>query len=568
MNYARFFTYFWLSILLFSCSWQGNSTVTNDVVIKVSDYNVIAGVEDVTQPLKNAISAAKKRNANKLVFEPGIYHFKSATAMADYDLLMSSKLHFDTPWGLGAEGYNKSISFNELNNLTIDGQGSTLVFHGLTQAIELISSHNITLQNFTIKWQRPLFSIGTVLIADGNTVSVEFDDIFPVVGGEPVWAYMDYNPQTKKLGVFDDWRIKEPMTFVSPQVLSFKSDRKLPVGHRLIVRHVGNYRPAIHLVNTQNIHFENVTILSAPGMGVIGHNCHNVSFNKLSVKPEKDHLMSTNTDATHFISCTGEISIKNSYFEGMGDDATNVHGFYLSIKKIIDQHNIVAYLEANTQDHLVDIPAVGDKMEYINRSNLSIIGGNIIKKVTAHENREMSIEFSKPLPKGFSANNLLANATKTASLHFANNTVKNIRARGILFQSRGALIENNTFDSTTGTGILIDTATGWMESTGTQDVIIRNNVIKSSGYGDGTYRNASGIAVLTESNQSISGVHKNLTIEGNRIEGVGNRGIYVCCSDNVQIKNNVINNSKPKIFTENTTNLTLINNTGSDSTSR
>lgn len=560
MNFKNCLILFFLSIALFSCT----SAIKKTIVINVADYNVVPEKEDVTAALRNAIIQAKKLNASKIIFPQGEYHFKSPAAVKDFNLLMSSQLNYDTPWGLGNTGFNKSISLKNIENITIDGQDSTLIFHGLTQAIELISSHNVLLKNFTIKWHRPLYSIGEVLNADGATITVKFNEKFPVVGKEPVWAYMDYNTQKQQLGIFDDWRIDEPMKLVSPQVLTIKSNRKIPIGHKIIVRHVGNYRPAIHLVNTRNVHFDNITILSAPGMGVIGHNCHNVSFNQLQVKPEKNHLMSTNTDATHFISCTGKISIQNSYFEGMGDDATNIHGFYLSIKKVIDKYNVISYLEANTQDHLLDVPAVGDVIEYIDRSNLSMIGYNTVQQVVIKPNREVLISFKEPLPADFLTSNLLANASKTANLHFAHNTVKNIRARGILFQSRGALIENNTFDTNTGTGILIDTATGWMESIGTRDVIIRNNIIKNNGYGDGTYKNTSGIAILTESKKMTPGVHKNLVIENNQIDGVGNRGIYVCCSENVKIHNNIINNSIPKILTEASSNVSLENNTGNN----
>ena len=37
--------------------------------------------------------------------------------------------------------------------------------------------------------------------------------------------------------------------------------------------------------------------------------------------------MSTNTDATHFSSCYGKLTLQNCVFEGHGDDAVNVHNY-------------------------------------------------------------------------------------------------------------------------------------------------------------------------------------------------------------------------------------------------
>ena len=44
-------------------------------------------------------------------------------------------------------------------------------------------------------------------------------------------------------------------------------------------------------------------------------------------------VISTQADATHFSSCRGKIDSRNGLYEGMMDDAINVHGTYLKIKQ-------------------------------------------------------------------------------------------------------------------------------------------------------------------------------------------------------------------------------------------
>ena len=49
----------------------------------------------------------------------------------------------------------------------------------------------------TIDWERPPFSIGTVTAKGDKSFDVRVLDEFPVKGGEPVQAFMDYDPKTR-----------------------------------------------------------------------------------------------------------------------------------------------------------------------------------------------------------------------------------------------------------------------------------------------------------------------------------------------------------------------------------
>ena len=57
------------------------------------------------------------------------------------------------------------------------------------------------------------------------------------------------------------------------------------------------------------------------------------------------------------------------------------------------------------------------------------------------------------------------------------NTIRNNRARGTLFSTpRRTIVENNLFDHTSGTAILLcGDCNGWYETGACRDVIIRNN---------------------------------------------------------------------------------------------
>ena len=66
--------------------------------------------------------------------------------------------------------------------------------------------------------------------------------------------------------------------------------------------------------NAKDVTFDDVTIHSHPGMGIVGHRCESVAMTGLKIVPRPGMLMSTNTDATHFTSCTGTVTIDNCEF--------------------------------------------------------------------------------------------------------------------------------------------------------------------------------------------------------------------------------------------------------------
>ena len=79
--------------------------------------------------------------------------------------------------------------------------------------------------------------------------------------------------------------------------------------------------------------------------------------------------MSTNCDATHFISCSGEIRIARCVFRGMGDDAANVHGFYLTVRRI-EGCRVIVSLDVAPQDFEMDLPDPGDQLELVRSDTL------------------------------------------------------------------------------------------------------------------------------------------------------------------------------------------------------
>lgn len=66
--------------------------------------------------------------------------------------------------------------------------------------------------------------------------------------------------------------------------------------------------------------------MTPPGMGIYASLTTNIELSGVAVAKKAGRPMSITADAVHFSSCAGEIVIRDSLFEGQGDDGLNVHG--------------------------------------------------------------------------------------------------------------------------------------------------------------------------------------------------------------------------------------------------
>lgn len=517
-------------------------------VFKNQKQIILAGLsEDKDAGYKNMalIQQAAKRcqenKTDKIVFPKGIYPVSCATGDQDFEDIMTEKI----PQRTLLDHTNILMALDGLKNITIDGQGSTLMFNGMVQPFDFNNCKNITILNLNIDWKRPLFSEGVVRLVKQNMLEVEIFPEYPMKGREPILSFQTFSPETGHLTGVCPFSNITSCEIVGSQLVRFSSAdaRLVKAGEIIVIRHMYNYKPGIRLFDCENVRVENFTIFSLPGMGVYGTRTKNISLKRYNVKPKGSRIMSGNVDATHFVSCTGTIEIDSCYFQGMGDDATNVHSYYYTIGEKLNDHSLRVFVSHSYDPGFKyrEFPDVGDKIEFIRKSTLYGYNYAIIKSLNYNDStRETTIGFDRPLPKDFSMNDLLANLSKQAKLKFTNNVVKDIRGRGILIQTSGVLVEYNSFEYCTGQGIHVDTAYPWMESNGTRNVVIRNNNFINCGYGVTGYADALAVCVETETDSPKAGIHKNLTIENNYVVGHTKPAFYLSCVDGALIKNNRI----------------------------
>ena len=455
-----------------------------------------------------------------VVFPQGIFYVSSKQAEQDFEDVLTEKI----PQRTNPEHTNCLMDFDSVTNLTIDGQGCKLLFRGLVQPFDFEDCKNVEVKNLSFDWDRPMFSEGRVTMVKQNMLEVEVFREYPVKGGEPILSFQTYSPKTGHLTGVCSFTNISSCELIGKQLVRFVSgdSRLVKEGDIIILRHKYNYKPGFNIFNCEDVTLRNVTINALPGMGLYGVRTKNITLKHYNVRPSGNRIMSANVDATHFYSCTGVIELDSCYFEGMGDNATNVHGYYHTVLEKMDDRTVKTCITHSMEPNVRrrDYPDTGDKVEFVKGNTLNAFGcATIVSADFNQETRETIVKFDRPIPKDFEMDDLIANLSKLSKLKFTNNVVRDIRGRGILVQTRGALIENNSFEYCTGQGIHIDTAWPWMESIGTRNIVIRNNRFINCAYGFTNYRDALAVCVETETTESVIGIHRGITIEDNFVIG-------------------------------------------------
>ena len=474
-------------------------------------------------------------NGAVLTLSAGCYPVKTPLGEHLFDELMSGRIAA-TAYDTWRDTKNVVMTLKDREDLILDGQGATLVFSGLIQPFALENCHHITIRNLTIDWDRPLYSTGTILGADAEKIRVRPDAHCPLKGGEPVVSYQDFDEDTVRPRGHCLFEGIDPVELLPDGTVLLRGPETdtFSAGSRLLFRHIYSYAPVFHLYRCSHITFENVTIRAGVGMGVIAHGCEELSFRRLQVCPTDGRLMSVNCDATHFIGCSGAITFEDCFFEAMGDDAANVHGFYLTTLKTLSPGALLAKLDVTTQDFYMEAPAVGDTVEFVHKETLLPYEEHKrrrVASVTELGDQQVMLTFDRPLPDGFRPGDRITNLSRMASLRFERCTVRNIRGRAVLIQTRNAAVKDCLFEGCTGEGVHINTAIGWSESAATRQVTVENCIFRHCGYGFTKYCDAVGVVVGTECEAMTHGVHRDIRIRNNHFIGERPAILLTCCED-------------------------------------
>lgn len=483
-----------LATIMFAANLSGQK------IYDASDFGIVPGTgEDMTEEVAIAIAAIKAERNGKpavLQFRSGEYNFCPDSALVrEYYI---SNHDQDNPKRV-------AIALEGMKNFTIRGNAkgkAEFIMNGRMLPVAMVDCENCALESVSIDTRVPQITQVEVIENDTENGYITYrvapyanykivDRRFVTYGSNweftPGWGiafdgktkHVVYNTSDIGVGVHN---VEE----VAPRVIRAPwRDARLVPGTVVAMRSYARPTPGIFVSCSKNISLEQTTVHYAEGMGLLVQVSENISLNSFAValKEGSGRFFTTQADATHFSGCKGKIDSRGGFYEGMMDDAINVHGTYLRVVKRLDDNTLVGrYMHGQAYGFYWG--GAGDDVQFVRSDVMEITEPNRIVEIVPHDKdviagcKEFKIKFEKPLPADIANGKYgIENLEWTPEVVFDGNTIRNNRARGALFSTpKRTVVENNFFDHTSGTAILLcGDCNGWFETGACREVIIRKN---------------------------------------------------------------------------------------------
>jgi len=313
------------------------------------------------------------------------------------------------------------------------------------------------------------------------------------------------------------------------------------------VRGGGAFRP----FGCGNVRFENVSVFATLGMGFAMNTCDRVSLRncQVAIKPGSGRWMSSTVDATHCNMVRQRVEYTDCLFEGMGDDAINVHGMYAMVHERLDDRAIIVrgwksiFDTPNLKDDFAPTARnshrPGETLEFGAPDNPLVPAFTArIAETTLVDVKGVALKhlrLDRELPPFVQAGCIVANASEIPECLIRNCIVRGGRGCGVRLKTRNAVVEHCTFERVHGAGIWITCdAEVDHESIAARNVTIRNNVLRHI---------SPAISVSAGRKKVYPDVHEDLLIVSNRIESARGTAINIRSTKSAMARDNIISSS-------------------------
>ncbi len=455
--------------------------------------------------------------------------------------------------------------FENLSNITLEGNNTLLVYHGKMMLMAIDRCHNFKVKDLQFDFERPTMS-------EMKIVSRTKTEVVADVNRDSWYAIEKQNNHNKLIWYGEGWKTNSPFVIgyvpakeimyytnwepfaesnfieISPFKIRFSGDfsgANFSKGDILTIR--DPYRDEVGVFNNRshNVTFENLNFYYIHGLGIVSQLSENIDIKKVSVapRPGSGRVIAAFADCFHFSGCYGSVRIEDCLTSGSHDDPINVHGTYLRITSSDRDKVVVRFMHHQTWGF--NAFDQGDSIEFVNHQTLIPFATAVVKSSKMISKKEIELQLDRNIPSQIKENDCVGNISKNPSVVIKNNRFEHTNTRGLLITTRGKiLIEGNTFYRTGMHAILIaDDCNSWFESGWVQDVLIRNNVFEECGYNQAPDNYI--IAVAPENHQLVKGyyVHHNIRIENNVFKVYDAPLLKAGSTDELVFSNNIINQS-------------------------
>ena len=537
-------------------AWKttGSGQGMKGAVVNASEFGMVPGVrKDQGPALRAAVSALRRQGGGVLNIPRGIYHFYPEGA-----LNMSFHIsNHDQPLI-----HPVCVPLADLRNVRVEGNGSLFLFHGKVVPLLVMDSENVSINRLSVDYERSWCTEARVVKTDDRFTEVEIDKkaypyeirnnrfVFQGKGWEEgMGSCMAFEKGTGHIIANTSdigWNGHVEPLGGSRLRLSWNLRQKgIKPGDTLVLRNYNRPHPGCVVYRARKTSLNDVSLHQSSGMALLVQRSEDFHMKGGGVMVRKGtgRVHTAGADATHFSNTRGGIVVEKALFEGMMDDAINVHSTCLGVMEVVDRHTLKCkYMHRQAVGFEVFLP--GEKIRFINGPTLEPGGTATVKTAVKKNSAEMVITVEESLPSSVRAGDAVENADFYPSVVFRNNIVRNNRARGSLFTTpERVLVEGNLFDHSSGSAILLaGDAQGWYESGACHEVVIRKNTFINNLTSRYQFTNAI-ISIYPEVKQldrQRDYYHRNVLIENNVFKTFDVPLLFAISTDNLKFVNNKV----------------------------
>ncbi|MDR0932847.1 MAG: right-handed parallel beta-helix repeat-containing protein [Victivallales bacterium] len=483
--------------------------------------------------IQRQIEDAYRRGDKKIVLSPGVYKIP----------LRLNQTHHLTFWFM--------------KDFEIDATGVTFLFESRKKsAIRFDQCSNVVFKGATFLREEPSFTQGTIINRSNNYLDVE------IHRGYPDQLDSSNIKLLPMLNIFGkDRRIKhgfDAEAYYSKieklkdgvfrfHLTDFMTTAK--VGDLVATRRTDHpFSAEFEVVDCTGMNIDGVTIKNAITISLKESYAHgegnrysyNVTYGPPPKGATEKPLISGAADAFYSESSRKGPTLENCRFEGQHDDDVNIHGKIWRVRKIDGKKAEI--------DFVIALPLIGDVFCFYDDQHA--LAGK--RKLIAREwlaNGRLSLTFEQDVPAD---SRTTVNENTSGSGFVIRNVVgRNHRGRGFLIRGNNGLIENCLLEDIQNSGISVVPEFLWAnEGPYTENLIIRNNIIRRCAMNCWGPTAALGVGNLSSVNfekasrgpykfSGLPGGHRNVLIEGNRIEDCLGPNLSITSTIGATVKDNI-----------------------------
>jgi hypothetical protein len=533
----------------------GRATEASAQVVRVTDYGAEPGSrKNAVAAVGRALEACRGLARPVLAFPRGRYDFWPQHAV--------EKVYFESNT-TAVNPKRLAVFIEGFAGLTVDGGGSTFVFHDRMQPFTVDRSSGVTIRDLSIDWDIPLSAEAVVEAATEEHLDLRIDERqFPYVlendrvvfvgeGWKSAWwDAMEFDgrtlqvvPGTGDAGCLGRGFKEHRAEALAPGRVRLhrRFGRRPAVGNVLVLRHGERDHAGVFVVDSKDVTVENVDLFHCAGLGVLAQFTENLTVRGLRAVPSPARrVLSGHDDGVHVSNCRGLVLIEGSRFHGLMDDPVNVHGTSVRIVgRPAPDRLLCRFMHEQSTGMTWGRP--GDRVAFIEHRSMRTAGEGTLVSFQAQDRDTFEVRLDGPVPPGIVEGDALENLTWSPDVTIRDNAFESNRARGVLVSTPGrVLVERNRFESSGSAILIAGDANYWYESGAVRDVTIRGNVFGpaclSSPYqfGEGI------ISVLPEIPEPDPAFpfHRNIRIEDNEFHPSDYPVLYAKSVDGLSFSGN------------------------------